>query len=329
MREMNSNGWAERSRRSFLADTARIAAAGASGLLVAREASAKEEAAERDRDICVFSKCLQWLDYEGMAQATAEAGYDGIDLTVRPGGHVLPERVEEDLPKAVEAARRAGIGIPMIVTAIVDPNDAHTEKILKTAGRLGIRYYRLGYYRYDESRPIMAQLDEIKPRLRDLAAINKQYGLAGSYQNHAGARYVGASLWDLHYVLEGLDRSGIGVQFDIRHATLEGGTTWAVSLKLLADCINTLAVKDFRWAQQGSGWTAENCPLGEGTVDLDGYARLLRQHAISGPVTIHLEYPLGGAEHGHREITVPKATVIEAMRSDLTHLRKVLRSRSA
>ncbi len=264
-----------------------------------------------------------------MAKAAAEAGYDGIDLTVRPGGHVLPERVEDDLPKAVEAAKRAGIRIPMIVTAIVDPNDPHTEKILKTASRLGVRYYRLGYYQYDNARPIMAQLNEIKPRLRDLAAMNKEYGLAGSYQNHAGARYVGASLWDLHYLLEGLDRRAMGVQFDIRHATVEGATTWPVTLRLLAESINTLAVKDFYWARKGSTWTTENCPLGEGMVDLAAYVKLLRRYAISGPITIHLEYSLGGAEHGNREITVPGATVIEAMRSDLTHLRKVLQSKPA
>lgn len=326
MEKMNSNEWAKRSRRSFLADSARMVAVGASGLLMTRQASAEADAPSHERDICVFSKGLQWLNYDGMAKTVADVGYDGIDLTVRPGGHVLPDRVEDDLPKAVEAARRAGIRIPMIVTAIVDPNDAYTEKILKTAGRLGIRYYRLGYYRYDEARPIMAQLDEIKPRLRDLAAMSKQYGLAGSYQNHAGPKYVGASLWDLCHLLEGLDRRWIGVQFDIRHATLEGGTTWPVTLRLLADSINTLAVKDFHWARQDTAWTAQDCPLGEGMVDLDGYARLLRQYAISGPVTVHLEYPLGGAEHGNREITVPKTTVIEAMRSDLTYLRKILKA---
>ncbi len=324
MNEMDSNGWARQSRRSFLADTARMAAVGATGLLMAQAASAKQDAASHEREICVFSKCLQWLDYEGMAKAVAEGGYDGIDLTVRPGGHVLPERVEDDLPKAVEAAKRAGIRIPMIVTAIVDANDTHTEKILKTASRLGIRYYRTGYYQYDNSRPIMAQLDEIKPRLRDLAEMNKQYGLAGSYQNHAGARYVGASLWDLHYLLEGLDRRSIGVQFDIRHATVEGATTWPVTMRLLADSINTLAVKDFYWARKGSTWTTENCLLGEGMVDLAAYVTLLRRNAVSGPITIHLEYPLGGAEHGNREITVPETTVLEAMQSDLTYLRKVL-----
>ncbi len=53
---------------------------------------------------CIFSKHLQWLDYESMAGAAARLGFDGIDLTIRPGGHVPPEQAEEKLPRVVEAA---------------------------------------------------------------------------------------------------------------------------------------------------------------------------------------------------------------------------------
>jgi L-ribulose-5-phosphate 3-epimerase len=317
-----------RSRRNFLAATAGMAATVGAARLLATGA-AQGRAREAALDISVFSKCLQWLDYPGMAGIAAEAGFDGVDLTVRAGGHVLPERVEEDLPKAVEAATKAGIHIRMIVTDITDPRNPRTERVLGAAARLGIRHYRLGIYRYQDSTPIMVQLDEIKPRLRDLAEMSKQHGVAATFQNHAGAEYVGAPLWDLHYLLRDLDPRWMGVQFDIRHALVEGGLAWPVNLRLLAGWINTLAVKDFRWARQGAGWETENCPLGQGMVDLAGYAGKLRQLGISGPISIHFEYPLGGAEHGNREITVERKTVLEALRSDLGHLRNVLRSSRA
>ena len=57
----------------------------------------------------VFSKHLQFLNYQDMAAAARDIGFDGVDLAVRPKGHVLPERVETDLPKAVEAIRKAGL----------------------------------------------------------------------------------------------------------------------------------------------------------------------------------------------------------------------------
>ena len=61
------------------------------------------------QSIAIFSKHLQWLDYGDAAKAAAAAGFDALDIPVRPKGHVLPERVKEDLPRAVEAAREAGL----------------------------------------------------------------------------------------------------------------------------------------------------------------------------------------------------------------------------
>ena len=42
-------------------------------------------------EINLFSKHLHWANYEDMAKIVSEIGFDGIDLTVRPKGHVEPE----------------------------------------------------------------------------------------------------------------------------------------------------------------------------------------------------------------------------------------------
>jgi len=146
----------------------------------------------------------------------------------------------------------------------------------------------------------------------------------GTYQNHAGSRYVGAPIWDLHQLLRDLDTRWIGCQFDIRHATVEGGTVWPIHFRLISEYINTLAAKDFRWAQKDNVWQPQNCPLGEGMVDFPGYFKMLRQARIAAPFSLHLEYSLGGAEKGKRKLTVAKEKVIEAMRKDLHFLRKCL-----
>ena len=59
--------------------------------------------------ISVFSKHFQWTNCREMAAIAKEVGFDGIDLTVREGGHVLPERVEADLPK--EPTRSVKLGL--------------------------------------------------------------------------------------------------------------------------------------------------------------------------------------------------------------------------
>ncbi len=114
------------------------------------------------RRIHVFSKHLQWLDYEAMAETAAAAGFDGVDLTVRPGGHVLPEHVQDDLPRAVAAVRKAGLSVDMMTTAIDDARDAQTKSILKTASALEIKYYRLAWIDYDDALGIIENLEKTK-----------------------------------------------------------------------------------------------------------------------------------------------------------------------
>ena len=90
--------------------------------------------------VAIFSKHLQFVpDGDGLAQAAAEIGFDAIDLTVRKGGHVEPERVRQELPGMVAAIRKRGLEVPMITTDIIDIESPYAEDILKTMADLGIR----------------------------------------------------------------------------------------------------------------------------------------------------------------------------------------------
>ena len=275
--------------------------------------------------ISIFSKNLQWLGYGEMAQVAAEIGFDGIDITVRPGGHILPERVSEDLPKAVDAVRKAGLNVYMITTAIIDANEPSTEGILKTASSLGIRHYRTGWLNYDEKKNIEENLSNFENQFTELAILNKQYAIYGEYQNHSGA-YFGAPIWDLYTVLNRINSPWIGSQYDILHATVEGTNTWPIGLKLLKPYIKSIDIKDFQWAKKDGKWIPEMVPLGEGFVDFKNYLGLLKQYMISAPVSLHYEYSLGGAEHGATTLTMQRKDVIAAMKFDCDTLKKLLRA---
>jgi len=241
--------------------------------------------------IHVFSKPLQWLSYRDTAALVAECGFGGIDYTVRaPGGHVLPENVQEDLPRAVDAARAAGLKVEMITTRITSARDQHTEKLLRTAASLGVKYYRLGEWKYDASLGIWPTLERLKPVFKELAALNKSLGLHGAIQNHAGAD-VGGALWDLHELLRDLDPRWIGVQYDIRHAVAEGGGSWPLTLTLLRPWIRCFDIKDFKWQQSPGKAVPQNVPLGEGIVPFDNYFGLVRKLNLAGPMSVHFEYP--------------------------------------
>jgi sugar phosphate isomerase/epimerase len=96
-------------------------------------------------------------------------------------------------------------------------------------------------------------------------------------------------------------------------------------LRLIAPWIKGIAVKDFRWGQNAEGkWQPKWCPLGEGMVRFRDFFALLKNAAFSGPIQMHFEYPLGGAERGDRVPTIGKAEIMEAMRRDLVKLRRWL-----
>lgn len=313
----------EISRRTFLAWSAAagygLGASATPALALGGRASAGS------RPICVFSKHLQWLDYPGMAEVAAEVGFDGVDLAVRPGGHVLPERVEEDLPRAVEAVRRAGLSVPMMTTAITDARNPTSERILKTASALGIRHYRMGYLNYRDDLGIAGSLEAHRPVMRELAELNARYGVHGAYQNHAGTR-VGGPVWDIWMLVRDLDPRWIGCQYDIRHAVAEGGTAWPLGLKLIAPHVKITAIKDFHWAKDAAGrWRITNVPLGEGMVDFDAYFKLVGQLGVEGPISLHFEYP--PFEGAKVELSVAERRKLEVplMRADLASLRAMLK----
>jgi L-ribulose-5-phosphate 3-epimerase len=274
--------------------------------------------------ISIFSKNLHWLGYEEMANVVKDMGFDGIDLTVRPNGHVTPERVKEDLPKAVEIIRKKGLDVYMITTAITDPDDARTEEILKAASSLGIKYYRLGWLSYDQNLSIPENLEVFKTKYKKLAALNKKYSVTADYQNHSGTS-MGGSLWDLWEVLKDFNPAEVGSQFDIRHASIESAHSWTNGLKLLANYIHTLDIKDFHWKITEHKTDEESVPLGKGIVDFKKYFELLKLYNIKGPISIHYEYALGGAENGDTKITIPREQILSAMKTDLETLKRWLK----
>jgi len=293
----------------------------AAGSLLTSSNCLKGEPGSKKIKICVFSKHLQWLDYEEMGEAAAEIGFDGVALTTRPKGHVSPERAAEDLPKAVEAVRKAGIDVPMLTTAITDPDDPDSRTILKLAEKLGVGHYRMGYFSYDKNVDISTRLNELKPKVKRLAELNQQFKVFGGYQNHVGERYVGAPIWDVWELVRDLDPNWIGCQFDLRHATVDGATAWPVNYRLVSSFTKMLAVKDFRWKKNGSTWETENCPLGEGVADYSRFIEMLKKDRFAGPISVHYEYPLGGADHGARKLEMDRGEFFSALKKDLNTLR--------
>lgn len=274
----------------------------------------EDKNADRSNKICVFTKPFNSLSFDELADRIAELGFDGIEAPIRSGGHVEPEQVEDQLPALQEALKQRGLEITVMATDINDPQDPLTTRVLRTAATLGIERYRMKYFKYDLSKNVTDQIQSWRPQLADLAAINHDYGIQGLYQNHAGTDYCGAALWDIRLALEGISPSDIGVAYDIRHATAEGGTSWPATFNMIRPLVQTVYVKDFAW---GDEIQPINVPLGKGRVS-DKFFRMLKESEYSGPISLHEEY----LDHSDPKL-VPQH--LAAIKQDLATLRAWLK----
>ncbi len=269
-------------RRQFIATAA--ASTLASNLIGSRHALAADNESKKNK-ICVFTKPFNSLSFDELADKIAEIGFDGIEAPIRKGGHIETAAIADELPKLVEALRKRGLEITLVTSDINDPDDPITTKFLRTLGTLGIERYRMKYFHYDFKQSLSDQWEEWQPKLQQLAEMNHEYGVQGLYQNHAGTKYLGASVWDLREVLGDIHPNDLGVAYDIRHATAEGISTWPVAFRAIEPNLGLVYVKDFAIENK----RATHVPLGEGYVDTS-FFKLLDEFGYTGPISLHEEY---------------------------------------
>lgn len=266
---------------------------------------------------CLFSKPLPELGWSDLGRAVKDVGFDGVDLTVRPNGHVLPERAADDLPRAIESITSHGVAVPMITTDLTSASDPNAKRLLQAAARNGVRYFKTGYWRYTSS-DVRAHVAAAGSALAGLAALARECGIQMGFHNHAA--YVGAALWDIAPAMDRLDPQWAGYYFDPRHAVADGGEgAWKAATHLVLSRLKMLAVKDCVWQKTEKGWRVENCPLGEGLVDWAWVGSALRDAHFSGPISIHLEYDIPAGTTQERT-----ARTLEAAGRDLGFARRFL-----
>lgn len=270
--------------------------------------------------IYLFSKHLQFLKAKEMAESAAVMGFDGLDLTLRKGGHIDPDKGIGELSDMVKMIQEHRIEAKLMTTDILDVDDLVQFKLLHTASQLGFTHYRMGWFRYNGKYKISQQLKTFRDALGSLDKVNKQLDLKGCYQNHSG-NYIGSPIWDIHPYMEEIGSANIGYQYDIRHAMVEGGQNWEITFRMISPFIQSIVLKDFIWGKSKGVWKPINVPIGMGMVNFGHYFSLLKKFGINVPMIMHFEYDLGGAQHGSQKISMDRKEIFSQMKRDLDYVR--------
>ena len=256
--------------------------------------------------LTLYSISLQWAtDYDEAAETAAKAGWPAIGWTVRGGGSVLPENVTRDLPKAVAAAKKAGLQVPIIITPVRDADYQYAEAYLDTMSKLGLRYYQAPTLaRYDYTKDLQPQLDVWKPKIEALSKLNEKYGTTAVYHVEGGAGNIGGGVWDLWLAVKDFDTKYIGMDYDLGHAMMKGGPeTWEY-IRFAHRNILSMAGKDILWAKKTDTpkgprrsdpsddwpWTAEYVVPGTGMVNFKAAFEYMKAIGFSGSFLHYSEY---------------------------------------
>jgi L-ribulose-5-phosphate 3-epimerase len=271
----------------------------------AREAedSVLKPPASGDWEINLFTKIVDrpqyGFSYDEIAALFSKVGVTGPNITVRSGGMVAPERVEDDLPRAVESFRKHGLSTSMITTELNSVEDPTSRQTLRTAAKLGIKYHQTGYYHHRDPARWKSELESARAGLDSLVSAGRGEGIQTLFYNHQGE--IGGAIWETWELLEKLDADWSGCYFDISHAVVEGGVIgWVMGLHRLAPRIKALHVQDVVWEKVGGMWQTRRCPLGEGMVDWTRFFKIVSAVKFRGPFGLAVNYDPGGTSKADR-----------------------------
>jgi sugar phosphate isomerase/epimerase len=294
-----------------------------SGTIIAAAAKATLFAGKLTMKFMMFAKHLQTLPLADAGRRVRGLGFEGLDLTLRPGGYVEPDRLRNELPCAIATLRDCGLVVPLLTTSITSTSDPAAAPTFEVAASLGVREIKLGYWNYKTFGTYRATLEQIARDLDGIEKLAEKSGVRANLHIHSGDHMTAQApvVWQL---IKDRNPRAIGAYADPGHMAIEGGRDgWRQGLDLLGDRIALVAIKDLRWEQVDDPmlgkprWISRIVPLRQGIVRWPQVFACLRKVGFDGWVSMHSEYQ---GWHSWRNLTVDE--VLDQTRDDLQFLQR-------
>ncbi|WP_405403697.1 sugar phosphate isomerase/epimerase family protein [Paracoccus sp. Ld10] len=261
--------------------------------------------------ITVFTK--PWTEpLDALAPKLAKMGFDGVELAVRPGYQVVPEKVAQDLPDAVRLLGDHGLAVPSIAADI-------DETTIAACGEAGVRMIRI-CAPVDMGIGYRASVDQYRRNFDKVLPMLDRAGVAIGVQNHSGVHV--ASAVGLTHLLGDYDPRLVCGVLDMAHCAVDGepvemavDIAWPhlnglVNFKAACHLRTTGPEEQARYAVH---WTTHD----HGGYDWRDLVASLHARGFRGSFCMPAEYNKQAGQHGQRM----GDDVIPLLRRDLAHLR--------
>jgi sugar phosphate isomerase/epimerase len=247
-----------------------------------------EEIAKRRKDrtrpmLCVYSGCFAKLPVALLPETVSGMGFEGVDLTVMPGGHVDPSKYMVQMDRAFQMFQDASLEVPMISTNYTSASQPFAYQVLYVAAQYGARFCKLGAW--PEATGVPAAL--LRANLNQIAATSLQCRIASLIPNHAGS-YPGRSIAELNALMPPAGRAVLGYCFDPAQSVIESKSPngWEAELKAALPRLGAVSLADAAISNDQPG----PCAMGEGVIDWKKFFSILKEANFRGPISLRQDY---------------------------------------
>ncbi len=220
-----------------------------------------------------------------MAEFIKGLGFDGVELTVRDGYQVEPDKIG-DLPAAVKILSDYGLKVASIATDLTD------EKVLATCAEAKIKIIRkcIGIF------PELGYLGTMEKTWKEfdiMVPLLAKYGVKIGIQNHCDLCVCNAI--GIRYLIERYDPNHICAVWDPMHCALNGEDP-RLAVDILWSHLGMVNLKNAYW-RRATGTEAEHVKwkpyMTSGRQGLASWplvAQVLKERGYMGVVCLTAEY---------------------------------------
>ena len=165
-----------------------------------------------ENPLILFTKPWPGLSLPELGRLVKRLGCDGVELPVRPGYQVTPDRVAKGLPEAARLLSKEGVKIGSVAGST-------DEATIAACGEAGVPILRvclavdlkMGYKASEEK--LRREYDALVPLLR-------KHNVSIGVQNHCG-NMIGSAIGVMH-LIEGYEPAAVSAVLDPAHCAVAG-----------------------------------------------------------------------------------------------------------
>lgn len=242
----------------------------------------------------VYSIVLPDYHREEAAAKVAEIGYTGIEWTVGypdrvfdsgQQWHVSLEDLEEDAPRAREAAERYGLEIPSLGTSADTGDFEKIQRLMRGAVAMGAPMLRIGSAGYDGSTHYDELRETVIENYRTIEQMAADHGVKALIEIHSNTICPSASA--TMRILEHFDPEHLGAILDPGNMVIEGMESWRMAVEILGPYLAHVHAKNMSWVRDDEGeWTWENASLEDGIADFEAIIAALAEYDYQGYIDL-------------------------------------------